>query len=414
MSSTNRPGSLWHNLDYLLLWGGQTVSEIGTGVSTIAYPLLVLATTNSPAQAGLISAARTLVYVMLVLPAGALVDRWDRKRLMIICDMGRALSLGSVALAALSGHLTLALLYVTSIVEATLGTFFNIAEVSCLPQVVTKEQLPAAMGRTQATAGIATLLGPPLGGLLFSLRSLLPFLADAVSYIVSVGSLFLIRTSFQEQRSTVTRHLRREIMEGLRWVWHQPLIRSMALITGANVFCGSGYTLIIIIIAQLHHASDSTIGLIFGIGGAGTILGSLLVGSVLKRLSFAQIIVGMLWLTALFWLTLVALPGPLLLGLITAALFFMIPFYNTAYVSYRLALTPDALRGRVNSVARLIANGLAPLGLAFTGFMLQAVGPQFILLLLVGLQAGLALVATLNTAIRQAHSLKETQPGGQR
>lgn len=404
----SKPVSLWRNLDYVLLWGGQTISNVGTGVSTIAYPLLVLAVTGSPAQAGFISAARALIYAILVLPAGALVDRWDRKRAMIICDVGRALSLSSIALAAALGHLTLPLLYVTSVVEVTLGTFFNIAEVSCLPQVVDKEQLPAAMGRVQATDGIATLLGPSLGGVLFAARALLPFLADAVSYVVSIVSLFFIRTSFQERRSVKARRIHEEIIEGLRWVWQQPLIRAMAFITGVNVFCGAGYTLIIIIIAQLHHTPDSVIGLIFGIGGGGGILGSLLVGPVQKRLSFAQIIVGTLWLTAVFWFALVILPGPVLLGLITAALFFIVPFYNTVYISYRLALTPDALRGRVNSVARLIAFGFSPLGLALTGISLQYAGPKITVLLAVVVQALLALAAMLNGAIRRARSLAES------
>lgn len=403
----SKPVSLWRNRDYLMLWGGQTISNVGTGVSTIAYPLLVLAVTGSPAQAGFISAARALIYAILVLPAGALVDRWDRKRAMMICDIGRALSLGSIALAAALGHLTLALLYASSAVEVTLGTFFNIAEVSCLPQVVAKEQLPDAMGRVQATDGIATLLGPPLGGALFAVRALLPFLADAVSYVVSVASLFFIRTSFQELRDVKARHIHVEIVEGLRWVWQQPLIRAMAFITGANVFCGAGYTLIIIVIAQMHHAPDSVIGLIFGLGGAGGILGSLLVGPVQKRLKFAQIIVGTLWLTATFWFALIILPGPILLGLITAALFFIIPFYNTVYISYRLALTPDALRGRVNSVARLIAFGFSPVGLALTGILLQYAGARITVLLAVGVQALLALVATLNGAIRRARPLTE-------
>lgn len=403
----SKPVSLWRNLDYLLLWSGQTISNVGTGVSTIAYPLLVLTVTGSPAQAGFISAARALIYAILVLPAGALVDRLDRKRAMIICDVGRALSLGSIALAAALGHLTLTLLYATSVVEVALGTFFNIAEVSCLPQVVAKEQLPAAMGRVQATDGIATLLGPPLGGVLFAVRALLPFLADAVSYVASIASLFFIRTSFQELRGVKARRMHEEIIEGLRWVWQQPLIRAMAFITGVNVFCGAGYTLIIIIIAQLHHAPDSVIGLIFGFGGAGGILGSLLVGPIQKRLNFAQIIVGTLWLTALFWFALVALPEPILLGLITAALFFIVPFYNAVYIGYRLALTPDALRGRVNSVARLIAFGFSPLGLALTGISLQYAGARITVLLAVGVQAFLALVAMLNGAIRHARPLAE-------
>lgn len=407
MASTKQPVSLWRNLDYLLLWGGQTVSTIGTGVSTIAYPLLVLLVTGSPAQAGFISALRALVYVVLVLPAGALLDRWDRKQVMIICDMGRALSLGSIAFVAAFGHVTLLQLYITSLVEVALGTFFNIAEISCIPQVVAKEQLPSAMGRVQATDGIASLIGPPLGGTLFVLSSLFPFLADAVSYVVSVGTLLFIRTSFQEKHSKAVRHLHIEIAEGLRWLWREPLIRSMAFITGVNVFCGAGYTLIIIIIAQLHHASDSTIGLIFGIGGVGGILGSLLVGATQKRLSFAQIVVGTLWLTALFWSGLIVLPDALLLGLITATLFFITPFYNTIYISYRLALTPDALRGRVNSVARLMGFGLAPLGLALTGILLQVSGPQITLLLLIGVQVVLAVVATMNKPIRQAGPLAE-------
>lgn len=403
----SKPVSLWRNLDYLLLWSGQTISNVGTGVSTIAYPLLVLTVTGSPAQAGFISAARALIYAILVLPAGALVDRLDRKWAMIICDVGRALSLGSIALAAALGHLTLTLLYATSVVEVALGTFFNIAEVSCLPQVVAKEQLPAAMGRVQATDGIATLLGPPLGGVLFAVRALLPFMADAVSYVASIASLFFIRTSFQELRGVKARRMHEEIIEGLRWVWQQPLIRAMAFITGVNVFCGAGYTLIIIIIAQLHHAPDSVIGLIFGFGGAGGILGSLLVGPIQKRLNFAQIIVGTLWLTALFWFALVALPEPILLGLITAALFFIVPFYNAVYIGYRLALTPDALRGRVNSVARLIAFGFSPLGLALTGISLQYAGARITVLLVVGVQAFLALVAMLNGAIRHARPLAE-------
>lgn len=398
---------MWRNLDYMLLWGGQTVSNIGTGVSTIAYPLLVLAVTGSPAQAGFISAARSLVYVILVMPAGALVDRWDRKLAMISCDILRGVSLVSIAVAAALGHLTLEQLYITSVIEAAAGTFFNIAEVSCLPQVVAREQLPAAMGRVSATDGIATLLGPSLGGFLFAARRLLPFLADAVSYTVSVGSLFLIRTKFQERRIAVRRRLHEEIVEGLRWVWGQPLIRLLAAISCINIFCGSGITLIVIVIAQLHHAPANVIGLIFGIGGVGGILGSLSVGFITKRLSFAQVIISVLWLYVLFWLLLALLPSPLLLGMIIAAMLFIGPLYSTLSISYRLALTPDALRGRVNSVARLIAFGCAPLGLALTGVLLQYVGPQVTVLLSAAAQALLALAAIVNNPIRHARPLTE-------
>src|SRR5579883_1500570 len=110
METSNRPASLWRNRDYLLLWGGQTLSNI-SGVSRIAYPLLVLAITGSPAQAGLIGALRALMYIVLILPAGALLDRWNRKQVMLICDTARAIGMASIPVAALTGYLTLAQLY---------------------------------------------------------------------------------------------------------------------------------------------------------------------------------------------------------------------------------------------------------------------------------------------------------------
>src|SRR5262249_33726730 len=112
-----RGRALWRNRDYLLLWSGQLVSSIGTQASTLAFPLLLLAVTRSPAQAGFASALRAVPYLLLSLPAGALVDRWDRKRLMLLCDAGRALALGSIPLALALGRLTVAQLYLVSLVE---------------------------------------------------------------------------------------------------------------------------------------------------------------------------------------------------------------------------------------------------------------------------------------------------------
>src|SRR6266550_2353112 len=123
---TRRPVALWRNRDYVLLWSGQMISSVGTQVSMLAFPLLILAITHSPAQAGLIGALRSLPYALFILPAGALIDRWNRKRVMIICDTGRALALGSIPVALLLGQLTLVQLYIVSLVEGTLFTFFNL------------------------------------------------------------------------------------------------------------------------------------------------------------------------------------------------------------------------------------------------------------------------------------------------
>src|SRR6266700_3059305 len=146
-----RPKTLWLNRDYMLLWSGQMVSNVGTQVAQLAFPLLILALTGSPAQAGFAGALRALPYVFFSLPAGALIDRWDRKRVMIICDAGRALSMASIPVALAIGHLTIIQLYLVSTIEGTLFVFFNIAEVACLPNVVAKEQLPAATAQNTVT-----------------------------------------------------------------------------------------------------------------------------------------------------------------------------------------------------------------------------------------------------------------------
>ena len=166
---------LWHNRDYLLLWSGQTISSIGSGVSELAFPLLVLALTHSPAQAGFASALRTLPYFIFTLPGGALIDRWNRKRVMILCDMGRAISMASIPVALVFGHLTLVQLYIVSLLEGSLYVFFDLAETASLPRVVPKEQLPAAISQNQVTFGITNLLGPPSGGVLYTLGRAVPF-----------------------------------------------------------------------------------------------------------------------------------------------------------------------------------------------------------------------------------------------
>src|SRR5205085_1700585 len=129
------------------------------------------------------------------------------------------------------GQLTVVQLYLVSTIEGTLFVFFNIAEAACLPRVVPKEQLPVATAQNMATDGLMSLIGPPIGGALYSLGRLFPFLADAISYAVSVCSLCFIKTKFQKERVATQRTLLVEIREGLLWLWHQPLIRFMALLT---------------------------------------------------------------------------------------------------------------------------------------------------------------------------------------
>jgi predicted MFS family arabinose efflux permease len=393
--------SLWRNRDYLLLWGGQAVSTVGSQLSLLAFPLLVLSLTHSPAQAGLIGALRELPYLLLGLPAGALVDRWDRKRVMVLCDIGRTLALGSIPLALLLGHLTLVQLYLVSLIEGALFIFFNLSVTACLPQVVAKEQLPAAVAQDQAANATSQLFGPSLGGLCYTLGRMVPFLADTISYGVSVLSLLFIKTAFQEERTAGPRSLRAEVLEGLVWLWRQPLVRFLALLSGIFNLTGAGYTLIVIVLAQRLHASSFAIGLILAGTGVGNILGTLVTPTIQKRFNFRQVMIGSTWVLALTWPLFVFTPTVFLLGVVTALSFVAVPALSVAQVSYRLSVVPDHLQGRVNAPFRIISWGCLPLGLALAGAMLQSFGPVATVWITFVPQLALAVAVSLNRSMKE-------------
>ena len=392
---------LWRNRDYMLLWSGQMVSSVGTFVSQLAFPLLVLALTHSPAQAGLIGALRGLPFALFILPAGALIDRWNRKRVMILCDTGRALALGSIPVALLLGHLSLIQLYSVALVEGTLFTFFNLAESACLPQIVSKDQLTGAVAQHSVIDSVSSMAGPSLGGVLYSIGRAVPFLTDCLSYVASVLSLFFIKAQFQEERTVKPLHLWKEIGEGLLWLWHHPKLRFIAILTCGLILPVSGYGIIIIVLAQMQHATSFEIGLILAASGVGSIAGAMIVAPLRRRFSFGKMMIGACWLWALSWLCFAIAPNPVFLGVATALSFIVVPIYMSLHFGYRLSVIPDHLQGRVHSVFRLIAFGSEPIGLALTGLLVQALGPVKAVLILFVPQLVCAIVATLSKHFRE-------------
>jgi predicted MFS family arabinose efflux permease len=398
----SNPPSLLRNRDYLLLLSGQVISSVGTQASQLAFPLLILALTKSPAQAGLAGALRVLPYIIFSLPAGALVDRWDRKRVMILCNIGRGLCLVSIPIALYFGRLTVGQIYLVSLIEGTLFVFFNIAEVACLPHVVPKEQLPAATAQNIVTNSTSSLLGPPIGGLLYSFGRALPFLVDSISYLISVVALLFIKTNFQERRQVSSRKLWIEIQEGFKWLWHQPLIIFIAW-SGMTVhLVGSGLILTIIVLAQHQQASSFSIGLLLACSGFGSILGAFIGPFFQKRFRFGQVIIA----TECFWIVLWPLyaiaPNVLWLGVISIAMFMSDTIYDIMQFSYRLSMIPGELQGRINSIFRLIAFAGDPIGLTLAGLLLQALGPVWTVLLLWPIVIVLTIVTAFNSHVRNA------------
>lgn len=395
--------SLWRNRAYMLLWGGQLVSDLGSGISGLAAPLLILALTNSPVLAGVAGSVGAVAYLIVALPAGALIDRWDRKRVMMLCDAGRALSLVTIPIAAAVGRLTVWQLYATTAVESSLYVFFSIAQVAALPRVVPREQLADASAQNTGGNIAAAILAPSVGGFLYQAAGrTVPFLADALSYAASVLSLTLIRVPFQEQRTARPRHLRAEIAEGVAWLWRQPLIRYMAFLISGLRGVGVGQALVIIVLARHQHASPALIGLIFSIGSVGGVAGAFLAPFIQRRFSFGQVTITSLWVEALLWPCLALAPNPLLLGLVVAGMSVIGPSANAVQLGYRLSLIPDHLQGRVNSAFRLLAHACEPIGAAGTGVLLEKAGGAATALIFSAVVLGLAVVTTLNRQVRTA------------
>src|SRR5580700_10144996 len=194
---SHQPVPLRRNRDFQLLWGGQAVSLLGSQTSKIAYPLLVLAMTGSPAKAGIAGFAAMLGYLLFPLPAGGLADRHDRKRIMIACDAIRLIAVGSIAIAGWAAHITYVQVLVAGFVEGTASVFFGVAQRAALPMLVAPSQRSAAVGQNEARQNAAQLAGPALGGTLFGLSRAAPFAADAVSYLASLVTLPFIKAPMQ-------------------------------------------------------------------------------------------------------------------------------------------------------------------------------------------------------------------------
>jgi MFS family permease len=402
-------GSLWRNRDFILLWSGQVVSTVGTRVTGVAYPLLVLALTHSPAKAGIVGFAQSLPYMLCFLPAGALVDRWNRKRIMLAADAGRAVALGSVAVVLAVGSLPFAQIVAVAFVEGVLFVFFSLAETAALPQIVPKEQLPTAVAQNQARVQGADLVGQPLGGALFGVSRLLPFLADAVSYAVSFVSLLFVRPAFQEARAPTRTRLRADIAEGVRWLWRMPFLRTTIFLVAGSNFAFNAIYLAMIVRAKDLGASSSTIGLMLAFSGAGALIGSTVAPWAQRQVHPKFVVIGSFWIWAIAAFVLPFPRNAFALGAVWGVAGLFGPVFNVTLASYRYALVPDRLLARVGSAALVVAWGAVPLGTLTAGFLLESIGTVKSIVVLALVMAAVGIGAAASPSVRNAPRLSELQ-----
>jgi MFS family permease len=350
------------------LWFGQSVSEFGSQITTLAMPLAAVVVLHaSTFQVGLLTTTGYAAFLLVGLPAGAWVDRMRRKSVMITADILRALLLASVPVAYGLGVLTLWQLYVVTFIQGIATVFFDVAYMSYVPGLVGREHVAEANAKLQATVSMAQVSGPSASGFLIGLLSApVAFVANAGTFVVSVVSLFAIREREPAPERTGQTSLRQEMAEGLRFVLRQPILRMIAGCTStSNLFSSAITAVSIVFLVRQVHLDASTIGLLTSLGAVGGIVGAFSCGLLRRWIGSARIIWVSLVVTGPFALLLpLTQPGPRVICYAVGMFMFSLGavVYNVHQASFRQLLCPPRLLGRMNATVRFIVWGTLPLG----------------------------------------------------
>ena len=397
---------LRRNRDFVLLQTGLLLSSAGSQMTAIAYPLLVLALTGSPAKAGVVAFVRFLAMAALALPSGIAADRWNRRRLMIAAHATRACVIGTLGFLVLSEEVEFWMLPLVAFVEGGGAAVFSAAQSGAFRAVVPTQQLPAAVAVVTGRDAAVQVASPALGGVLFGLARALPFLVHAVLYVLSAAALLAMRTPFQEEREADRSPLRSRVSEGFRFIWDHAFLRTTALLFGLANFIGPGVLLAIVVIGEEQGLTSGRVGLLVSVFGAGILVGAFLSPVVRRRLPVRGVLLLELWTWTgcsvfLVWPSVYVLTA----SIVPTAL--AIPSTDSVVHSYRYALTPDRLQGRVTSVWATIGLAIAPLGPLVAGLLLDSFSARATIAAFAAIGLLLALWGTLSPAIRTAPSLDE-------
>ena len=381
---------LWTNTDFVKLWLGQTISKLGSGITGIAVPLTaVLVLGATPAQMGILGALDGLSVLVFSLLAGVWVDRARRKPLLIVADLGRALLLSTIPLAALLGALSMGQLYIVAALVGVLSVFFNVAYPAFLPSLVPQESLIEGNSKLGMGDSLAEIGGPALAGPLVQLISA-PFtlLFDAISFLFSACCLALIRTPepapTTREQATGAWH---DLVEGVSVVLNNPLLRALAGSAATfslfGNFIGALYALYVI---RQVGAPPLFLGFLVATGGVSALVGAFMVGPVTRRFGLGRTVgVG------LFLYGFTGLLIPLAGGSVSLALTLLflsqllgdvsVSIYLIAEISLRQSIVPGNMLGRVNASMQFLSQGATPLGALLAGILGGIIGLRFTMLI---------------------------------
>ena len=401
---------------YWRLWTSSGLSNLADGIVKVALPLMAIRFTDSPTLIAGLAFALTIPWLLFALPAGALADRLDRRRAMVGANTARAALLVVLVLTVVADIGSIWVLYLVAFGIGIAETIYDTSAQSIMPQVVSRDLLPRANGRLFAAELTANeFVGPPLGGLLVAVGVAMAFATPAALWVLAVAVLLLVSGTFRIERDQRTT-MRRDIAEGLRFLWRHRLLRTLALMVGVNNFATNAKWAILVLYAvgpaSAIGLSEPTYGLLLSAGAAGSLLGFLVAVPVEQRLGRARSLLLTILGGALSVGTPAITTNPFLIG----AAFFVggttIAVWNVITVTLRQRVTPHRLLGRVNSGYRLLAWGTIPLGAAAGGLLAQVLGLRAVFvimaLLMLATAAGMTKVTnkSMDAAERDAEQLQ--------
>lgn len=387
--------------DFTLLWVSETISELGSRVSMFVFPLIAYAQTKSTFAAGLAEAANLLGVAAVLLPAGVLADRFDRRRIMRCASAAGLILYLSLAVAIGLHRLTLVHLVAVALGTGLAAGAFSPAEVSAVRTVVPTDLLPTALAQNQARQHVASLVGGPIGGALYGLTRWMPFAADAVSYAVSWVLLGRIRADLSAPvQATPRRRVRAELAEGVRFAVERPFFR--VLLVWAPLLNLTVNAISFTAVLRLIQAGRSPvqIGLVETAAGVCGIAGAICAPRVVNAVPTGLLTVLVGWSWVPLAVPLMFFNTPLAAAASLSAGIFLNPSGNSGIGAYRLHITPPELVGRVQSVSQFVSYLLLPLYPVVAGLALHRLGGPGAIALLVVLTAGVALIPTLSHAVR--------------
>jgi predicted MFS family arabinose efflux permease len=397
--------SLLRNRSFQALWSSEVFAGLGEHSAAIAYPLLILASSGSAAFAGAVGSAQLLANGLMSFWGGILADRVDRKRLILCCNVVRALLLGLFAVLLFMGPVNVFVTFGIAMVSASCFGLSMPAGMAIAKQLVRPDQVTQATAQNQIRLYGAIMAGPSIGGALYGAARALPFLGACVSFVTSTFLMLFVRRTPRTASAALDK---KELLGGLRYLIRDPVLRPVTIATTFSnmAFNPTGISLAVAATGKARGASESFIGLTMSVAGSGALIGALLAGTVIKYARPSVIFIAGYWIGPVMAVLLMTVPGVLPLGMLVACVYIRGPLIQGAYQTYIANCVPDELQGRVIGAMLFVTTIISPVGVLAIGSIFDAWGPVWVFATIAAI-AAMGSLPALGRSIRTLTSLEE-------